>query len=137
MKNWILTLTVLLLACSPAEDSPAVAGSSVESPARADQAAETSPGKDSAAAFTMTVMDVMKIAGGSLVLTGRIESGSVSAGDTVCLESASGRKALNVMGIESFNKVLDSASAGDNVGLQFGGLTTDEVTAGDRLHSDC
>ena len=137
MKNWILTLVVVLLACSPAEDSTAVAGSSAESAAPPDQASATLPAEDSAAAFTMTVLDVLKIAGGSLVLTGRIESGTVSTGDTVCLQGAAGGKTLSVMGIESFNKILDSASAGKNVGLQFTGLTTDEVAAGDRLYAEC
>lgn len=76
--------------------------------------------------FRLTVEDTFSIKGRGLVATGRIEEGSLSVGDTVSID---GREAT-VDGIEMFRKVLDTATAGDNVGILFSKLTNDDVTRG-------
>lgn len=87
--------------------------------------------------FRMTVEDVFVIGGGrgcSAVVTGRIEAGRVSRGDRLTLESPCGTRALTVAGIESFRKMLETARAGDRVGLLFQNLgDRDWISTGDIL----
>lgn len=80
--------------------------------------------------FKMVVEDVFTITGRGTVVTGRIESGSVSLNDTVILN---GTTPLVVAGVEMFRKMLDSAQAGDNVGLLLRDITRDNVKTGDVL----
>ena len=87
--------------------------------------------------FRMTVEDVFVIGGGrgcSAVVTGRIGTGRVSRGDRVTLEGRRGTRLLTVAGIESFRKMLETAQAGDRVGLLFQNLgDKDWITSGDQL----
>ncbi len=88
--------------------------------------------------FSMAVEDRFRIANGGLVATGIVETGSVSVGDRLCLRSASASpREIVVAGIESFNKLLDSASQGTRVGLLLEGVELDEISPGDQLHADC
>ena len=80
--------------------------------------------------FKMVVEDVFTITGRGTVVTGRVESGSVSLNDTVILN---GTTPLVVAGVEMFRKMLDSAQAGDNVGLLLRDITRDNVKTGDVL----
>jgi len=91
-------------------------------------------------AFHMPVADAFKITGKGVVLTGRIASGSVNVGDSVCLTAAKiGTRTLKVEGIEMFRKVLDSARQGDMVGILVGGIEAKDITrgGGDRLTATC
>jgi translation elongation factor EF-Tu-like GTPase len=84
--------------------------------------------------FTMTIEDVFKIKGRGTVATGKIEVGTIRVGQGVRIMRAGTLLAsTTVTGIEMFRKVLDSANAGDNVGL----LLADEpnVMRGDVLQS--
>jgi len=66
--------------------------------ALADVAAETAA---EAGAFGMTILDFFDIAGRGVVVAGRIDSGTVRVGDTVCLLSAkTGKRKLQVESIE-------------------------------------
>jgi elongation factor Tu len=76
--------------------------------------------------FRLTVEDIFFIAGRGLVATGKVESGTLRVGDRV---SVDGREAT-VTGIEKFRKILDEATAGENVGLLFKDLTKDDVGPG-------
>ncbi len=98
-------------------------------------AATASAGDD----FRMVIMDTMVITGRGVVITGQIGSGTVSKGDTVCLVSASSDSAreFTVGGIEQFRKLLDSASAGQFVGLLLDGLAKGEAAKGDVLEEEC
>jgi translation elongation factor EF-Tu-like GTPase len=88
--------------------------------------------------FTMEVADHFSIADGGVVITGVIASGTVSVDDTICLNSKSvGQRQLKVAGIEMFRKVLDSASAGDQVGLLVAGAEQDDIAEGDMLTGAC
>lgn len=84
--------------------------------------------------FRLTVQDVFSIRGRGTVVTGRVEAGAVRVGDTVQLSRVSGiRQPVGIDGIEMFRKRLDTASAGDNVGLLLRHLGPDGVGAGDVL----
>ena len=82
----------------------------------------------------MTVEDVFMINGRGTVVTGRIESGTVQVGMQVNVVRDGGvAVTTEVTGIEKFRKVLDTATAGDNVGLLLEGLSQEQLHAGDLL----
>lgn len=87
--------------------------------------------------FRMTVEDVFVIGSGegcSAVVTGRIGTGRVSRGDRITLEGRRGTRLLAVAGIESFRKMLETAQAGDQVGLLFKNLgDRNWISTGDVL----
>lgn len=88
--------------------------------------------------FEMTVADRFSIAGGGVVVTGVIASGTVSVDDTLCLVSSTGTKIeVTVTGIERFKDILDSAGKGDRVGLLISGVDKEDIAAEDRLISNC
>jgi len=90
--------------------------------------------------FSFAVMDVFKISGGDIdvVVTGRIEAGTVEVGDTVCLHAKnSDDRELTVGAIEFFKKQATSAEAGDMVGIGFTGLSKDDVSKGDTVSASC
>lgn len=88
--------------------------------------------------FRMTISDRFRIASGGVVITGVVEAGTVSVQDTICIHSeASGPVEVTVTGMESFNKLIDSASSGDRVGLLVTGIELDAITVGDRLTGSC
>lgn len=69
--------------------------------------------------FQMVIEDIFMIKGRGLVVTGRVESGSIHVGQNVQILSADGSQSLEsrVNAIESFRKKKESAQAGENVGL--------------------
>jgi elongation factor Tu len=99
---------------------------------------ESAVGQDQDDDFSMVVQDVFTITGSGMVITGIVASGTVSVDDTICLVSESvGSRELKVTGIEMFRKILESASAGDRVGLLVTGVERDDVKQGDELVGDC
>ncbi|KAL8100301.1 hypothetical protein AgCh_032521 [Apium graveolens] len=62
--------------------------------------------------------------GRGIVVTGRIEQGTVKIGR--------GPLKSTVTGVEMFKKILDNGQAGDNVGLLLRGLKRDDVQRGQR-----
>jgi elongation factor Tu len=88
----------------------------------------------SGSGFRFTVEDVFVIKGRGTVVTGRMESGAVIKGATVRLTRMDGtRSDVTVTGIEMFRKVVDAASAGDNVGLLLRDVGREDVGRGDVL----
>ena len=85
-------------------------------------------------AFGMTVEDVFSITGRGTVVTGRVQAGTVSVGEQV-LVSRAGQPLLQVevTGVEMFRKTVQTAKAGDNVGLLLRGVNRDQVLKGDVL----
>ncbi|SCX16391.1 MULTISPECIES: EF-Tu/IF-2/RF-3 family GTPase [Mycobacteriaceae] len=63
----------------------------------------------------MTIEDVFVITRRGVVVTGRVDAGEVRVGDTLWVAD----RTFRVDGIEAFRKSLDTASAGDNIGLLF------------------
>ena len=83
--------------------------------------------------FMFTVQDIFVIKGRGTVVTGVIDSGTISTGDTVNLNGAKKQASYKIGGIESFRKLLDSASMGDNVGLFLLGASKEDICRGDKL----
>ena len=84
--------------------------------------------------FLMAVEDVFTITGRGTVATGRVERGTVKMADTVEIVGLSEEKKSTVItGIEMFRKLLDSAEAGDNVGLLLRGIDKKGIERGQVL----
>ncbi|HUO71046.1 MAG TPA: EF-Tu/IF-2/RF-3 family GTPase [Solirubrobacteraceae bacterium] len=77
--------------------------------------------------FRLTIEDVFFIRGRGSVVTGKIEAGTVHTGDEALID---GNGPVRVDGIEAFRKVLDQASAGENVGLLFSTLEKSQLRRG-------
>ena len=75
--------------------------------------------------FLMSVEDVFSIKGRGTVATGRIERGTAKVGDEVEIIGLRKDNVKTVItGIEMFQKTLDKAIAGDNVGALLRGIDT-------------
>ncbi|MFN3689415.1 MAG: elongation factor Tu [Fimbriimonadales bacterium] len=81
--------------------------------------------------FLMAVEDVFTITGRGTVATGRVERGVLKTGEEVELIGFRDEPRKTVVtSIEMFRKVLDTAEAGDNVGLLLRGVERDDVERG-------
>ena len=84
--------------------------------------------------FLMPVEDVFSITGRGTVATGRVERGTVKMGDVVEIVGLSDeKKTTTITGVEMFRKLLDSAEAGDNVGLLLRGVDKKAIERGQVL----
>tara|TARA_X000001036_G_scaffold86407_2_gene78446 strand:- start:6322 stop:7521 length:1200 start_codon:yes stop_codon:yes gene_type:complete len=84
--------------------------------------------------FLMPVEDVFSIKGRGTVVTGRIERGYVKVGDEVeivGLNEETGK--TTVTGVEMFQKILEDAQAGDNVGCLLRGIDKEDIERGQVL----
>ena len=92
------------------------------------------PERKSELDFLMPVEDVFSITGRGTVATGRVERGTVKMGDTVEIVGLTEEKKTTVItGVEMFRKLLDSAEAGDNVGLLLRGIDKKAIERGQVL----
>jgi elongation factor Tu len=80
--------------------------------------------------FLMPVEDVFSISGRGTVATGRIERGVVKVNDKLQLVGLGETKETVATGLEMFNKTLDEARAGENVGILLRGLNKNDVERG-------
>ncbi|PHT87997.1 Elongation factor Tu, chloroplastic [Capsicum annuum] len=80
--------------------------------------------------FLMAIEDVFSIAGRGTVATGRVERGTVRIGDTVDIVGLRDTRTTTVTGVEMFQKILDEAMAGDNVGLLLRGIQKVDIQRG-------
>jgi len=84
--------------------------------------------------FLMPVEDVFTITGRGTVATGRVERGTVKAGDEVEIVGlAEETRKTVVTGVEMFRKLLDQAQAGDNIGALLRGVERKEIERGQVL----
>jgi elongation factor Tu len=89
------------------------------------------PDRDLASPFLMPVEGVHTIEGRGTVVTGRVARGVLAVGTAVeVLGRGAEDRAVVVTAIESFHRVLETAEAGDNVGLLLRGVRRNEVTRG-------
>ncbi len=93
-----------------------------------------SPVRDDALPFLMPVEDVFTISGRGTVATGRVERGVLKLSEEVEIVGLveESRKTV-VTGIEMFHKLLDSAEAGDNIGVLLRGVQRTEIERGQVL----
>ena len=80
--------------------------------------------------FLMCVEDVFTIEGRGTVVTGRVERGILKKMEEVEIVGLKETRKTVATDIEMFRKLLDSASAGDNVGVLLRGTTKDDVERG-------
>ncbi len=80
--------------------------------------------------FLMCIEDVFTIEGRGTVVTGRVERGMLKKMEEVEIVGLGDTRKTVATDIEMFRKLLDSASAGDNVGVLLRGVTKTEVERG-------
>src|SRR5215472_12947005 len=80
--------------------------------------------------FLMCVEDVFTIEGRGTVVTGRVERGVLKKMEEVEIVGLKDTKKTTATDIEMFRKLLESATAGDNVGVLLRGTKKEEVERG-------
>ncbi|RMD60903.1 elongation factor Tu, partial [Candidatus Parcubacteria bacterium] len=88
------------------------------------------PVRDLDKPFLMPIEDIFSIEGRGTVVTGRVERGKLKLNDEIEIVGLRETKKTVVTGIEMFNKMLDEAVAGDNVGLLLRGMKKEDVERG-------
>ena len=84
--------------------------------------------------FLLPVEDVFSISGRGTVATGRVERGTVKMADSVEIVGLTDEpKTTVITGIEMFHKLMDSAEAGDNIGLLLRGVNKNDIERGQVL----
>lgn len=99
-----------------------------------NQNTSTSTEYDKDNSFLMAIEDVFTITGRGTVVTGRIERGTINLNDTVQVIGLKNEiQTTTITGIEMFRQNLDTATAGDNVGLLLKGIERQDVERGQVL----
>ncbi|MGO9199083.1 MAG: elongation factor Tu [Limisphaerales bacterium] len=88
------------------------------------------PMRDVDKPFLMCIEDVFNIEGRGTVVTGRVERGELKRMNDVEIVGLRDTRKTVATDIEMFRKLLDSAKAGDNVGVLLRGTKKDEVERG-------
>ena len=83
--------------------------------------------------FLLAVEDVFTIQGRGTVATGRVEAGEVKINDEIEVVGVRPTHKTVVTGVEMFNKSMDSAQAGDNIGALLRGVKRDDIERGQVL----
>lgn len=81
--------------------------------------------------FLMSIDSSVNIPGRGCVATGTVEQGKVKLNEEVHLIGINRKHMVtNVTGIETFHKQMDTAEAGDNVGVLLRGVNRDQIKRG-------
>lgn len=88
------------------------------------------PERDVDKPFLMPIEDVFSISGRGTVATGRVERGSVKINDKIQLVGFEPTLDTVATGLEMFNKILDEALAGENVGVLLRGVDKKRIQRG-------
>jgi elongation factor Tu len=80
--------------------------------------------------FLMSVEDVFSIKGRGTVPTGRVERGTIKAGEEVEIVGLGTSKKTVAISLEMFHKTLDYVEPGDAVGILLRGVERDDITRG-------
>jgi elongation factor Tu len=91
------------------------------------------PERDSDKPFLMPIEDVFTISGRGTVVTGKVDRGVLKLNEEVEIVGIKPTKKTVITGIEMFNKLLDEAQAGDNVGTLLRGIDKKDVERGQVL----
>jgi len=94
-----------------------------------DEKVET-PTREVDKPFLMPVEDVFSISGRGTVATGRVERGKINTNDKIQIVGLRETREATVTGVEMFNKSLDYAEAGENVGLLLRGVDKKDIERG-------
>ncbi|PIU17924.1 MAG: elongation factor Tu [Elusimicrobia bacterium CG08_land_8_20_14_0_20_44_26] len=88
------------------------------------------PKRDTGKPFLLAVEDIFSITGRGTVATGRVERGILKTGEEVEIVGFGTLKKTVATSIEMFRKILDSAQAGDNVGVLLRGVDKEGIERG-------
>jgi elongation factor Tu len=88
------------------------------------------PVRDTDKPFLMPIEDIFSISGRGTVATGRVERGVVKVNDKLQLVGIHPTKETVATGLEMFNKILDEARAGENVGILLRGVEKKDIERG-------
>ncbi len=91
------------------------------------------PERDIDRPFLLAVEDVFTIMGRGTVATGRVETGQIGLNTEVEVVGIRPTRKTVVTGVEMFNKSMDSAQAGDNIGALLRGVRRDDIERGQVL----
>jgi elongation factor Tu len=91
------------------------------------------PTRDVDMPFLMCVEDVFNIEGRGTVVTGRVERGELKKMTEIEIVGLRDTQKTTATDIEMFRKLLDSATAGDNVGVLLRGVKKTDVERGQVL----
>lgn len=80
--------------------------------------------------FLMPIEDVFSISGRGTVVTGRVEKGIVRVNEKLQIVGLRETRDTVATGLEMFNKTLDEARAGENVGILLRGIEKHDVERG-------
>ena len=80
--------------------------------------------------FLMPIEDVFSIPGRGTVVTGRVERGVIKMNDKIQIVGLRETRDTVATGLEMFNKILDEARAGENVGVLLRGIDKKDVERG-------
>ncbi len=80
--------------------------------------------------FLMAIEDIFSIEGRGTVVTGRVERGIIKPGEEVEIVGLRPTQKTTAVSLEMFNKTLDEARAGDNIGILLRGLKKEDVERG-------
>ncbi len=80
--------------------------------------------------FLMPIEDVFSISGRGTVATGRVERGVVKINDKLQLVGLKDTRETVATGLEMFNKILDEARAGENVGILLRSIDKKDIERG-------
>jgi elongation factor Tu len=111
------------------ESDPAYVEKIMELMNTVDQAIPT-PAREVDKPFLMPVEDVFSISGRGTVATGRVERGIVRVNDKLQLVGLRETRETVATGLEMFNKILDEAQAGENVGILLRGIEKKDIERG-------
>jgi elongation factor Tu len=131
----------------PGDEIPIIRGSALQAMESGDPAAEECksvlelieaidsyiplPERDEDKPFQMPIEDIFSIKGRGTVVTGRVEQGKITPGMDVEIVGVHEDIMKTVAtSLEMFNKTLDYAIAGDNVGILLRGIGKEEVARG-------
>ena len=81
----------------------------------------------------MTVQDIFSIKGRGTVVTGRIESGTITVGNEIRIQGKNSSKTTTIAGVEVRRKITTQARAGDDVGILLKDISKEDVQQGDIL----
>ena len=88
------------------------------------------PVRDIEKPFLMPIEDVFSIEGRGTVVTGKIERGKLKLNEEIEIVGLRPTQKTIITGVEMFNKQMDDAIAGDNVGLLLRGIKKEDVSRG-------
>lgn len=111
------------------EGDPKYTGQILELMQTVDSAIPT-PVRDVDKPFLMPIEDVFSISGRGTVATGRVERGVIKLNDKMQLVGIEDTMETVATGLEMFNKILDEARAGENVGVLMRGVDKNRVQRG-------